>query len=164
MTGIRPLQATDLALLARLHGACFADAWSEAALAELLASPGAFAFLAGEDEGFVLARAAAGEAEILSLGVIPALRRRGIARRLLSAAAGEAKRRGADRLFLEVAIDNGPALALYRRAGFAKVGRRAGYYHRREGAVAAEVLALGLVEGESVELHAGGGAQSPKMQ
>ena len=82
----------------------------------------------------------------------------------MSAAAGEAKRRGADRLFLEVAIDNGPALALYRRAGFAKVGRRAGYYHRREGAVAAEMLALGLVEGESVELHAGGGAQSPKMQ
>jgi len=164
VTGIRPFQATDLALLARLHGACFADAWNEATLAELLASPGAFAFLAGEDEGFVLARAVAGEAEILSLGVVPAMRRRGIARRLLSAVANEAKRRGAERLFLEVAIDNGPALALYRRAGFAKVGRRAGYYHRREGAVAAEVLALGLVGGENLESDAGGGVQSPKMQ
>ena len=104
-------------------------------------------------EGFVLARAVAGEAEILSIGVVPAHRRKGLGRRLLSTAAVEARRRGAARLFLEVASDNAPALALYRRAGFAKVGRRAGYYHRPAGAVAAEVLALGLADNESIELH-----------
>jgi len=156
VNGVQPLAATELAILARLHGACFADAWSETTLAELLASPGVFAFLADGGEGFVLARAVAGEAEILSIGVVPAFRRKGIGRRLLSAAAIEAKRRGAERLFLEVASDNSPALALYRRAGFVKVGRRTGYYHRAAGAVAAEILAIGLAENESIERLAGG--------
>jgi ribosomal-protein-alanine N-acetyltransferase len=164
VNGVRPLQATELALLAGLHRACFADAWNEIALGELLASPGAFAFLADGGEGFVLARSVAGEAEILSLGVVPIFRRKGIARRLLAAAAIEAKRRGAGRLYLEVASDNGPALALYRQAGFAKVGRRAGYYHRPAGAVAAEVLALALVENKSIESSDGGLIRGPEMQ
>jgi [ribosomal protein S18]-alanine N-acetyltransferase len=163
VTGIRPLEATELAILANLHGACFADAWSETTLAELLASPGVFAFLADTGEGFVLARAVAGEAEILSIGVVPAFRQKGIGRRLLSAAAIEAKRRGAERLFLEVASDNSPALALYRRAGFVKVGRRAGYYHRAAGAVAAEILAIGLAQDDSTE-SLSGGIRGPEVQ
>jgi [ribosomal protein S18]-alanine N-acetyltransferase len=164
MTGVRPFQATDLALLAGLHAACFADAWNEATLSELLASPGVFALLAGRGKGFVLARAVASEAEILSIAVLPGCRRKGLACRLLSAAAIEAKRRGANKLFLEVASDNGPALALYRQAGFAKVGQRAGYYHRPEGAVAAEVLALDLVKAESNESYCSRGIQGPETQ
>jgi len=167
VTGVRPLAATELAILAELHRACFADAWSEATLAELLASPGVFAFLAEGGEGFVLARAVADEAEILSVGVVPAHRRQGIGHRLLSAAAVEARRRGAARLFLEVASDNGPALALYRQAGFAKVGRRAGYYHRPAGAVAAEVLVVSLIEDETIKScgeSLGGGIRGPKVQ
>lgn len=163
MTGVRPFEATDLSTLARIHAACFADAWNEATLAELLASPGAFALLADGGEGFVLARALAGEAEILSIAVLPANRRNGIARRLLSAAAVEAKRRGAKTLFLEVATDNGPALALYGQAGFAKVGRRADYYHRPAGAVAAEVLALSLAKDESNESYGSGIVRDPEM-
>lgn len=151
MSEVPPLAATELVLLAGLHAACFADAWSEATLAELLASPGAFAFLDEGRQGFVLARAIAGEAEILSIGVVPAHRRKGIGRRLLSAAVIEARRRGAARLFLEVASDNDPALALYRDAGFAKIGRRAGYYHRPTGRVTAEVLAVDLAEDETKE-------------
>ena len=163
MTGLRPLQATELAILARLHGICFADAWSETPLAELLASPGVFGILADGGEGFVLARAVAGEAEILSIGVVPAHRRKGIGRELLSAAAVEAGRRGAERLFLEVASDNESALSLYRQAGFVKVGRRAGYYRRAAGTVAAEILAIGLCEDEGRE-SLGGGIRGPEVQ
>jgi len=167
VTGVRPLAATELAILASLHAACFADAWSEAALAELLASPGVFAFLAEAGEGFVLARAIEGEAEILSIGVVPARRRKGIGHRLLSAAAIEARRRGAGRLFLEVASDNDAALALYRQAGFAKVGRRPGYYHRPTGAAAAEVLAVDLAKEETSDSlgdSLGGGIRGREMQ
>ena len=163
MTGLRPLQATELAILARLHGICFADAWSETTLAELLASPGVFGILADGGEGFVLVRAIAGEAEILSIGVIPDHRRKRIGRALLSAAAVEARRRGAERLYLEVASDNGPALALYRQAGFAKVGQRAGYYRRAAGTVAAEILAMDLSEDEGRE-SLEGGIRGPEVQ
>jgi len=52
--------------LAALHAACFPDAWDAAAIARLLDAPGTFAF--HNQDGFVLARTAAGEAEILTLG------------------------------------------------------------------------------------------------
>lgn len=76
---IRRAGPLDLALLARLHAACFEEAWDSAALASLLAMPGACALIAGagrgEALGFVILRAVAGEAEIISLGVEPRARR-----------------------------------------------------------------------------------------
>jgi ribosomal-protein-alanine N-acetyltransferase len=68
------------------------------------------------------------EAEILTVGVIPAARRRGLAVRLLTALLEQARRLGARELFLEVREDNAAARALYRREGFVEVGIRRGYY------------------------------------
>ena len=59
------LFAGDAATLAALHALAFERPWDAAALRSLLAGPGVFAFAASS--GFVLARAAAGEAEILTL-------------------------------------------------------------------------------------------------
>lgn len=127
-------------LLAGLHARAMPDAaWDEAAFARLLGLPGVFAF-AGEG-GFVLARSAADEAEILMLAVLAKARRRGLGRQLLRSAAAEARRRGARRLFLEVAEANLPAVGLYRAEGFAEAGRRRRYY--ADGADAL-VLALNL--------------------
>lgn len=67
-------------------------------------------------------------AEILTVGVVPAARRRGIARQLLHALLDEARRRGARECFLEVRVDNAAARALYESDGFAQVGLRPGYY------------------------------------
>jgi ribosomal-protein-alanine N-acetyltransferase len=136
--------AAHLALLAALHDACFEDAWDEGALAALLATPGAFALVmtdeAEEPAGFVIGRAAAGECEMLSLGVVPEARRRGLGRHLVTAFAGHARKLAADELFLEVAEDNYTARALYAVAGFTQVGRRAGYYRSAAGARATLVL------------------------
>jgi len=153
---VRPVGAFELGVLAELHAACFAEAWNAEALAGLLAMPGAFAFIATEGDstgdgpaaiGFVIARAIAGEAEILSLGVRPSGRRRGLGRRLLAAGSAEAALRGTGRLFLEVAADNWAARALYLGAGFAQIGRRANYYRRPGGGVGALVLARGIAIG-----------------
>lgn len=78
--------------------------------------------------GFILFRMAADEAEVLTLAVSPACRRRGLGRRLLQAALDRAQARGAVNMFLEVAADNIPASSLYVSAGFTQVGRRPGYY------------------------------------
>lgn len=67
-------------------------------------------------------------AEILTVGVVPAARRRGIARVLLHGLLDEARRRGAVEAFLEVRVDNAAARALYANEHFAEVGRRPGYY------------------------------------
>lgn len=116
----------DLAPLAAIHAACFAEAWTARSLSGLLATPGTFAF-AG-DAGFVMARAAGGEAEILTLAVLPAARRSGAGSALVIAAASHAHRLGAAALFLEVAAGNLAARTLYRRLGFAQAGLRRGYY------------------------------------
>lgn len=138
------------ALLAALHADAFADpavsgpAWNEGDFAALLATPGTFALVAGGDApaGFVLVRVAADEAEILTLGVASAARRRGTALVLLAAAVVAVRASGAVRLFLEVAETNAAARALYRRAGFAEAGRRRGYFILAGRPVDAVVMAL----------------------
>jgi ribosomal-protein-alanine N-acetyltransferase len=116
----------DLSHLAALHAASFAAPWDEKALAALLAMPGTFAFR--HADGFVLARAAGGEAEILTLAVMPAARGKGLGRALMIRAASHSQELGAEALFLEVGEANPAALALYASLGFIRVGARKGYY------------------------------------
>lgn len=145
MTHIRRAGPEAAHLLARLHASCFTEAWSEPAFDTLLASPGTFALVAqtgGEDVGFILARMAADEAEILSLGVAPAARRRGAGRHLISGTAEICSAAGGKQLFLEVSDENRTARALYERMGFREVGRRRGYY--RDGTEDALTLRVGL--------------------
>ncbi len=125
----RAATAGDAPALAALHAAAFppAQAWGRDAIALLLAMPGAFG-LWREGAGLVLARMAAGEAEILTVAVVPAARRRGHGTALLREGMAAARARGAGAMFLEVAAGNAPALALYAREGFVEVGRRRRYY------------------------------------
>ena len=73
-------------------------------------------------------RVTADEAELLTVAVLPTARRRGIGTALLAEEVAEAARRGAERMFLEVAEGNRAARTLYDRHGFVVVGRRRAYY------------------------------------
>ena len=68
------------------------------------------------------------DAELMTIGVGKAYQRQGIAAALLQALVDEAKRQGASRMLLEVRVDNDPALALYHRFGFERIGLRKRYY------------------------------------
>lgn len=126
----------DAAVISLLHAECFDEAhWDERAVTEILALPGAYGFIALEHEapaGFVLARVAADECEILSLGVRRASRRSGLGRELLRAALNVANASKARAVYLEVAEDNAAARRLYEVEGFSAAGRRRGYYRRAE--------------------------------
>lgn len=136
--------------IARLHELTFAPAWDVASIERLMAAPGSLTMIVDSDRtgglaGFVMGRRVADEAEIMMLAVAPEERRRGIGRALVDTLATAVGADGALRLFLEVAVDNVEAIALYRRAGFNVVGQRAGYYHRSSGpAVDALTLAREL--------------------
>ncbi len=130
---IVPAQARDAAVLARLHGAAFAEGWDEAALARLLEAPAARGFIAtqGYDPapvGFVLALLAVDEAEIISIAVREDCRQRGVGSRLIGQLIEALREEGARSLFLDVAADNAAALGLYRSLGFSQFGARKGYY------------------------------------
>ena len=147
---LRAAGAFDIQVLAGLHRAAFedqpgAEVWDTAALAELLAMPGALALIAEAGAaplGFALGRVAAEEAELLTLGVRPAVRRLGLGRALIDALATRSLALGARKIFLEVAEDNTAARNLYLAAGFQEVGRRRGYYRRSRQAVDAVVMRL----------------------
>ncbi len=116
------------AALADLHALCFTvpPPFTERGFADLLNSQ--TSFLITQPGGFALGRAAAGEAELLTLAVHPDQRRDGLGRALLTGFEAEARARGAGVAFLEVATDNAAALALYRGAGYGYAGRRRNYY------------------------------------
>lgn len=146
---VRPGTAGEVEALAELHAAAFPGegAWDAPALTALLATPGCFALgaFAGQDtsapDGFVLARIAGDEAEILTLAVLPAMRRRGLARGLVLGTITAALSVKCTTVFLEVARDNEAARALYENSGFELAGTRKGYYARREG-LAVDALVL----------------------
>lgn len=113
------------ATLAAIHAEAFppGERWNTAAFADLLGMPGVCGWLDPEG-GFILAREAGGEAEVLTLAVVPQARRQGVARRLVTSAVALL----ACPVFLEVGEDNAAALSLYRSAGFAECARRRAYY------------------------------------
>jgi tRNA threonylcarbamoyladenosine biosynthesis protein TsaB len=133
---VRPGTLADLPAIAKLHAECFVDAWDTEFLGRLLAQPGAFSAIAVEHDvpvGFVLARAVAGEAEVLSLGVQPRSRRRSVGTALVRSMIERALQTGAAEVFLEVGVENAAARRLYGRLGFAEVGARSAYYRRDSG-------------------------------
>lgn len=119
--------------MAALHARVFTvpRPWTRSEFAEMLQSLHVFAV--SRPEAFALVRVTADESELLTLAVAPEARRQGIGRELLLQSMQRAARRGAVTMYLEVAADNAPALALYRGAGFVQTGSRPGYYHAPDG-------------------------------
>ena len=64
----------------------------------------------------------------MTIGVAGDAQGRGVGGMLLGALLDHARRIGATAAFLEVRVDNAPALALYERFGFERIGRRRRYY------------------------------------
>ena len=121
----------DAAAIAALHAASFQRGWGEDELHRLLIDRNVVAHritVGRAFAGFILSRIAAGEAEILSVAIVPHWRGRGFARPLLDLHLRRLAGLGTRAVFLEVDEHNAPAVGLYRKAGFYEVGRRRGYY------------------------------------
>lgn len=139
--------------MAEIHAAAFVRLrpWTGAEFAALMAGPGVFVvgeagggtppappagYLGKDDgQGFLLGRVAAGEAEVLTLAVLPEAQGRGLGGALMARFLAEVAARGAVRAFLEVAADNAVARRLYARHGFTDAGLRRGYFALTGGGV-----------------------------
>lgn len=146
----------DVDDVATMHAQCFSRDWGAHEIAGLMARPGVSVLLARAEGGgrqpplgfLILRRDGYGpeaEAEIVTVGVPPRSRRRGVGDRLMRAAIRECQSDRIGRLLLEVDGGNHGAVALYRRLGFRQVGERKGYYREGEAPPAdALVMALDL--------------------
>jgi ribosomal-protein-alanine N-acetyltransferase len=140
----------DAPAMASAHAQAFDTPWDEMDFEDLLDGPGIFGFVvrAEDPAGVLVCRTAAGEAEILTVGVAPWARRQGIGKALMVAAIGVARGVGATEMFLEVDIDNAGAVSLYERLGFQRAGLRKAYYDRgSNGRADALVMRLDLTAG-----------------
>lgn len=143
---MRPLGPGDARDVAQIHAEGFAQGWRVADLERMLTDAaiiGDGATMSGwpsQLAGFALSRIAADEAEILSIGVRRARQGRGVAARLLGRHLSRVAQRGVREMFLEVEEGNAPAIALYRRFGFAEVGRRPSYYRKQDGSAANAIV------------------------
>lgn len=75
----------------------------------------------GEPVGLVNLGLRGPDAWIGGVGVVPAERRRGTGRALMDAVHEEARRRGVERVWLEVIVENSSAASLYRQLGYEHV-------------------------------------------
>lgn len=113
--------------LARTHAAAFGGkGWPDADFARYLDDPNVLVH--GTDLSFVVLRRAGPEAEILTLASDPECQGHGLATRNLERALRILGQQGVQEIFLDVAEDNIPALALYARCDFTEFSRRPHYY------------------------------------
>lgn len=117
------------------------EAWTRVQVRDSLEMPTTFLLLVdrdgrewdgGDAAGFVLARQALDEEELLLIAVRPEERGRGLGANLLGQYLRRACGRGTRRVFLEMRANN-PAISLYRRAQFSPIGTRPRYYRTSEG-------------------------------
>ena len=132
-------------IMAEIHRAAFpTDAWSRDVMILQLGLPLTFGYIHSLG-GMILCRVAADEAEILTLAVHPGQQRMGLGSMLLGAAMERAGSLGAGSMFLEVAVTNQAARALYAKHGFTEAGLRRRYYSDGTDAL---ILRSGLPAGE----------------
>ena len=115
----------------------YREAWTRRQVEDSLTLPSTFMLLIGADgappaegveaAGFVLARQAVDEIELLLIAVRPEVRGKGLGRALLRQFFDSARKREAVKVFLEMRANN-PAEKLYREEGFSQIGQRKDYY------------------------------------
>lgn len=109
------------------------EAWSRSSYLAELADTRRRHYVAAEAEdgellGWAGVLVIGPDAEVMTVGVVPAARRQGIGRLLVADLLEHARQHGAKQVFLEVRVDNPAALALYEAEGFTRLGIRRGYY------------------------------------
>ena len=119
--------------LANLHARCFTTPrpWRANEFETLLKTSGVF--LIHQECGFALGRIAGPEAELLTIAVHLDVQNQGLGRQLLQDFFRKAAALRAVDVFLEVAVNNLPAIALYKTMGFFEVAKREQYFKQTNG-------------------------------
>ncbi len=120
--------------LAKIYAKCFPDdahVWSAEAIEQFAQGAGCRVFEARH--GGLFWRNTALEGEIISVFVEPMMREQGIATGLIERVFSFAREQGVATVFLEVSVEKKHAQNLYEKFGFRSVGKRKGYYLKRDG-------------------------------
>lgn len=132
------MRQADLAAVHQLECASQQEPWNLQHFADELDNPVASVVLYwhhAQLAGFLCSWLVARELQIQNLATLPALRRCGVAARLLEHVMARSTAAGLTSAWLEVRLGNTPAIALYERFGFSACGKRSAYYPDGEDAL-----------------------------
>jgi ribosomal-protein-alanine N-acetyltransferase len=134
---LRPMIVDDVDAVHALECSVFPHPWSRANFMDSLSS-GYDAWVLRDDgsgqlAGYFLLMYALDEAHLLDVAVAGERHGAGLGRFLLDRIAARARSQGMASILLEVRPSNERALHVYRRYGYAEIGRRKGYYPAHEG-------------------------------
>ena len=114
----------DVMSVYELERECFSVPWSIKSISEELL----LAEINGETAGYVGSYFVSGEVYITNVAVKNKYRRKGVAVGLLSELIDLAKEAESEFVSLEVRCSNTPAISLYGKLGFGKIGIRKNFY------------------------------------
>ncbi len=135
MTEIRVLSQELCKSASKLEKSCLSTAWSEEQLKEIIDKDNYKYVVALENEdvhgvgGAICS--SPDSAEIFTVAVLKSQRGKGTGKRIVSALIEFCASKNAESIFLEVEEENVPAISLYSRMGFEKVGIRKGFYREK---------------------------------
>lgn len=126
LSWLKPPHADDVQ---RIAHASFPDRWKIEEILHFIEHPCGLCMGAFRTDGalvaYLLSYLVQGDLDIVSVATEPSRRRQGLAARLLRRVWDGP---GVKRVMLEVAVDNAPAIALYKKLGFEIKGLRRKYY------------------------------------
>lgn len=129
---IRRMTESDVPRILEIERECFPMPWTESMFICQLKLEEVSTNLVFEDDdgiqGYVIAWTGYEEIHILSIGVDPPGRGKGIAEALLAASIDENRANGCLKVILEVREGNARARRFYEKQGFRQIGLRKGYY------------------------------------
>ncbi|MEO7917365.1 MAG: ribosomal protein S18-alanine N-acetyltransferase [Dokdonella sp.] len=140
------MRMEDVDLIAMIERSAYPYPWTSGIIRDCLRAGYDCWLLVADDEtvGYGIVSVAADEAHLLNICISPSHQGYGYGRQLLLGLVQLARRRKAERLYLEVRPSNERAIALYKTAGFCEVGRRPRYYPAADDREDAIVLTLEL--------------------
>ena len=136
MMNVKETKEIDVKVLEKIHKQCFEEAWPADSFAKLL-SQDVFHCIVAEEEnsirGFLIYGLIKDEAEIITNCVLPEFRKQGIGKLMLQNLEDNVKQESVKKIYLEVAVNNFIAIALYQKMNFEKISQRKKYYLQKGG-------------------------------
>ena len=143
---LRPMLDEDIEAVMAIEDQVYPHGWTAGIFRDCLRAHYSCWVLEQGDTiiGYGIMSAAAGEAHILNIAIVPESQSKGQGRELLMHLLQTGKRLGAEDAFLEVRPSNHIAVRLYETIGFHQVGLRSDYYPAEKGREDAVIMAREL--------------------
>lgn len=124
---IKEATLNDVAEIVKIEQICFSTPWTEQGVRESIENENTRLYLAfadGKVAGYMGVQIFSGEGYVTNVATLPEFRRQGVAKALIE----RVLQNEMDFLTLEVRAGNAPAIKLYEKLGFERVGERPHFY------------------------------------